>query len=256
MMFLGVAVSLLKLTTWCAVGGLTVTFLHDEDIHRLMKKVGGKMVKRVKKFDIESNEHTTVLGLTQHGKTYGLIKTMDKMKGAILFFNTNHTPLKGVSSKWYDAHGGHDINQILYALKEGYKVNFLPSDDNEGMEKQLKAITDAVYNMGRGKIKFRFAIDEVHLFKKEGKYALIRLASTSLGRGIPCIFISQRPAMIDNTLLTQSTKHIVFAIGLNDASYLKTNGFPSDEIMQRTKQEKYVFVEFDQKTVKGGFTII
>jgi predicted YcjX-like family ATPase len=85
---------------------------------------------------------------------------------------------------------------------------------------------------------------------------LIRLATTGLGRGYKCIFISQRPAMIDNTLLTQSTKHILFAIGLNDASYLKNNGFPSEEIMQRTGQEKYIFVEFDQKTVRGGYTII
>lgn len=246
-------VSLLKLTLGCTVGGLVVTLFNDKDIHKLIKKVGLKMVKKVKKFDI-GNEHATILGLTQHGKTYGVIKTLDAMKEAILFFNTNHTPLKGVISKWYDATGGHDTNQIIYALRNGYKVNFLPSDDVEGMEKQLKAITDAIYQEGRG-FSFRFVIDEVHLFSKEGKKALIRLASTGLGRGYKCIFISQRPAMIDNTLLTQSTKHIVFAIGLNDASYLRMNGFPSDEIMKRTGQQKYIFVEFDQKNVNGGYII-
>lgn len=254
MMFLGAAVSLLKLCAWCTGGGLAVTLLNDKDIKRFIKKVGDRMVKRVKKFDI-GNEHATILGLTQHGKTYGTIKTLDCMKDAILFFNTNHTPLKGSKSKWYDAHGGHDINQIIYALKQGYKINFLPSDDLEGMEKQLAAITNGIYSMGRN-FSFRFVIDEVHLFKSEGKKALIRLATTGLGRGYKCIFISQRPAMIDNTLLTQSTKHVLFAIGLNDASYLKSNGFPSEEIMQRTGQEKYIFVEFDQKIVKGGFTII
>jgi hypothetical protein len=251
-MFLGAAVSLLKLAAYCAGGGLAVTLLHDKDIHRIIKKVGERM-KKVKKFTI-GNEHCTVLGLTQHGKTYALIKTLDSLKEPILFFNTNHTPLKGIHSKWYDAHGGHDINQILYALKEGYKINFLPCDDWEGTEKQLYAITNGIYSMGRN-FPFRFAIDEVHLFKADGKKALIRLATTGLGRGYKCIFISQRPAMIDNTLLTQSTKHIIFAIGLNDASYLKTNGFPSEEIMNRTKQEKYMFVEFDQKNINGPFII-
>jgi hypothetical protein len=254
MMYLAGAVSLLKLCLWCTGGGLAVTLLNDKDIKRLIKRVGDRMVKRVKKFEI-GNEHSTILGLTQHGKTYGTIKTLDCMNEPILFFNTNHTPLKGFKSKWYDAHGGHDINQIIYALKQGYKINFLPSDDLEGMEKQLAAITNGIYSMGRG-FSFRFVIDEVHLFRYEGKKALIRLATTGLGRGYKCIFISQRPAMIDNTLLTQSTKHILFAIGLNDASYLKTNGFPSEEIMQKTGQEKYIFVEFDQKNVKGGFTII
>jgi hypothetical protein len=253
MIYLTGAVSLLKLCLWCTGGGLAVTLLNDKDIHRLVKKVGVKMVKRVKKFDI-GNEHSTILGLTQHGKTYGTIKTLDCMKEPILFFNTNHTPLKGTKSKWYDATGAHDTNQIIYALKQGYKINFLPSDDNEKMEKQLKVITDDIYLQGRG-LNFRFVIDEVHLFKKEGKTALIRLATTGLGRGYKCIFISQRPAMIDNTLLTQSTKHILFAIGLNDASYLKTNGFPSEEIMRRTGQEKYIYVEFNQKEVKGGFII-
>lgn len=253
MMFLAGAVSLLKLTLGCTVGGLLVTMASDKDIHSLVGGMKLRMVKKVRKFDI-GNEHGTVLGLTQHGKTYGMIKTLDSMKEPILFFNTNHTPLKGVKDKWYDATGGHDTNQIIYALKEGYKVNFLPSDDVDGMEKQLKAITDEIYKQGRS-FSFRFVIDEVHLFRNEGKKALIRLASTGLGRGYKCIFISQRPAMIDNTLLTQSTKHIIFAIGLNDASYLKTNGFPSEEIMKRTAQEKYIFVEFDQKTVKGGFMI-
>lgn len=248
------AVSLLKLSLWCTSGGLLVTLCNDKDIQKFVKKVGLKMVKKVKRFDI-GNEHGTVLGLTQHGKTYGTIKTLDSMNEAILFFNTNDTPLKGTKSKWYDAHGGHDVNQIIYALKQGYKINFVPSDDPEKMEKQLKGLTDAIYMQGRG-LHFRFVIDEVHLFNKEGKKALIRLATTGLGRGYKCIFISQRPAMIDNTLLTQSTKHIVYAIGLNDASYLKTNGFPSEEIMQKTGQEKYIFVEFDQKNVKGGFTIV
>lgn len=253
-MFLGAAVSLLKLTLFCTCGGLAVTMANDKDIKRLVKRVGVKMVKRVKKFNI-GNEHATILGLTQHGKTYGTVKTLDSMKEPILFFNTNHTPLTGTKSKWYDASSGHDINQIIYALKEGYKINVLPSDEPEKMEKQLQGITNAIYQEGRN-FSFRFVIDEVHLFKNEGKKALIRLATTGLGRGYKCIFISQRPAMIDNTLLTQSTKHIVFAIGLNDASYLKTNGFPSDDIMRLTGQEKYIFVEFDQKNVKGGYTII
>jgi hypothetical protein len=212
-----------------------------------------KVVKKVKGFNIE-NEHCTVLGLTQHGKSYGMIVTLDNMNEPILFFNTNETPLKDTKKKWYDANSSHDINQIIYALRQGYKVNYIPSSDLEHQEKELKILTDAIYREGRG-FHFRYVIDEVHLFKGEGKKALIRLASTGLGRGYACIFCSQRPAMIDNTLLTQSTKHIVFAIGLNDASYLKANGFPSEEIMSRTKQEKYVFVEFNQKEVKGPFMI-
>jgi hypothetical protein len=234
---------------------LVVTFFLDDDTQKVLggiKKLAVNRVKKVKKFTI-GNEHCTVLGLTQHGKTYGLIKTLDSMNEPILFFNTNDTSLKESKGKWIEGNGGHSIEQLLYALKKGYKVNFIPSDDVEGMEKQLGGIVKAVYQEGR--FSFRFAIDEVHLFRKEGKQALIRLASTGLGRGYKCVFISQRGAMVDNTLLTQSTKHILFALGLNDYSYLKTNGFPSEDIKEKTGNEKYKFVEFDQKEVNGPFII-
>lgn len=211
----------------------------------------------VKKFNLENNEHATVIGLTQHGKTYGTIKTMELMQEPILFFNTNHTP--GLSSSWVEATGGNTIDQIIYGLQQGYKINYLPNDDILKSGKQLKAIVDGVYNLGRGSLKFRFVIDEVHLFwiakSSEGKEANIRLATTSLGRGISCVWLSQRPAMVDNTLYTQSTKHIIFALGKLDESYLKTNGFPVEEIKEKTKNEKYYFVEFDQKEIRGAFKI-
>ena len=256
MEFLSGAVAILKLTFWCTSGGLAITIANDKHVQGLVKKLrrGRKLVK---KFIIEDNEHATVIGLTQHGKTYGTIKTLELTEGPILFFNTNHTP--GLSSKWVEANGGNTVDQIIYALQNGYKVNYLPSDDIIKAGKQLKAIVDSVYNLGRGALRFRFVIDEVHLFwlakSQEGKESNLRLATTSLGRGISCVWLSQRPAMVDNTIYTQSTKHIIFALGKLDESYLKGNGFPVDEIKEKTKNEKYYFVEFDQKEVKGPFKI-
>jgi hypothetical protein len=254
-MFLSGAAALLKLTLWCTCGGLGVTMANDPHIHLLFKK--WRRLKMVKKFNLEENEHATVIGLTQHGKTYGTIKTLEALPGPILFFNTNHTP--GINPTWVEANGGNTVEQIIYALQNGYKVNYLPSDDIIKAGKQLKAIVDSVYNLGRGALKFRFVIDEVHLFwiakSQEGKEANLKLATTSLGRGISCVWLSQRPAMVDNTLYTQSTKHIIFALGKLDESYLKGNGFPVEEIKEKTKNEKYYFVEFDQKEIKGPFKI-
>lgn len=257
MVYMGGAIYLLKIALGCTVAGLLVTVSNDEDVHNIIRKVAKKLtgIKRVKKFNV-GNEHCTIVGLTQHGKTYATIKTLQQMKEPIFFFNTNHTP--GLDG-WVEAGGHNDIEQIIWALENGHKVNFLPSEDIDQAGKQLKAFVDHVYKMGRGAIKFRLVVDEVHLFwqvkSQEGKQANIRLATTALGRGIPCMWLSQRPAMVDNTLYTQSTKHIVFALGMNDKSYLKNNGFPVDEIVEKTGNEKYIFVEFDQKEVKGPFTI-
>jgi hypothetical protein len=256
LVYLGGAVLILKISLWCTVAGFSVTVLLDKDVHRLVKKVGGMFhVKQSNKFNLE-NEHATVIGLTQHGKTYGTIKTLERMNEPILFFNSQRTP---VGEGWVEADSSNTAEQVIYALKNGYRVNFLPADESiDKMSRQLGAITEAVYK--EGKMSFRFAIDEVHLFwmgkDKAGREALIRLATTGLGRGFKCIFLSQRPAKVDNTLYTQSTKHIIFALGKMDESYLKTNGFPVAEIVEKTGNEKYNYVEFDQKQVKGSFRIL
>jgi hypothetical protein len=237
------------------VVGFTCTLLHDKDAHNLFKKMKGCFrLQKVKSFNI-GNEHGTVIGLTQHGKTFATIKTLKSLDKPVLFFNTQHTP---VGRGWVEATGHHSPDQIIAAIKKGHKINFLPSEKGlEYMSVQLGAITDAVFQQGR--LDFYYAIDEVHLFKltkkKDGHNALIRLATTGLGRGFKCLFLSQRPAMMDNTLYTQSTKHIVFALGMNDLSYLKTNGFPAEEIREKVKGEKYHFVEFDQKEVKGPYMV-
>lgn len=254
-MYMAGAIYLLKVALGCTVAGLTVTVLSDKDIHKLMNKVGKKFmgVKFVNAFYIE-NEHATVIGLTQHGKTYGTIKTLETMKESILFFNTQETE---VGNGWVHASGSNTPGQIMKVLEQGRKINFIPSTDLEKMSKELKVLTDMFYE--KGKMNVRFVIDEVHLFKacksKEGHNSLIRLATTGLGRGFKCIFLSQRPAMVDNTLYTQSTKHIIFALGLNDYRYLESLGFPGEVIKEKTNNEKYIFCEFDQKNVTGAFKI-
>lgn len=255
MMYLAGAIGLLKLTLGCTVAGFTVTLLSDDDFWKVAKRIKGAFRNmKVKMFTI-GNEHCTIVGLTQHGKTYGTIKTLKQLPGGVLFFNTQHTP---VGSGWVEATGEHTPQQIIDAVKKGYKLNFLPSEKGlDYMSVQLAAITDKIFEQGR--FDFYFAIDEVHLFKlgkdKKGHNALVRLATTGLGRGFKCLFLTQRPAMTDNTLFTQSTKHIVFALGLNDYQYLKNLGFPSDELKAMVAGEKYKFVEFDQKDIKGVYMI-
>jgi hypothetical protein len=248
---------IIKMVGAYAVGGFLLTFFNDKHVKNGLIMIGGKIfmsVKKVKGFSLE-NEHATVIGLTQHGKTYATVKTLEGMREGIIFFNSQHST---VGNGWVEATGANSPEQIIFAVKEGKKINFLPSDDSiDKMSKQLAAITNELYKEGR--MSVRFVIDEVHLFwmckDNGGKNALLRLATTGLGRGFKCVFLSQRPAKVDNTLYTQSTKHIIFALGKLDESYLKTNGFPVDEIIARTRNEKYNFIEFDQKQITGAYRI-
>jgi hypothetical protein len=247
---------IIKMVGAYAISGLALTFFSDKHVIQGLKKIGVVFLKpkKVKGFSL-GNEHTTVIGLTQHGKTYATVKTLEGMKEGIIFFNSQHST---VGKGWIEATGANSADQIIYGAAKGHKINFLPADESiDSMSKQLAAITTELYKQGR--MNVRFVIDEVHLFwmtkDSGGKNALLRLATTGLGRGFRCVFLSQRPAKVDNTLYTQSTKHIIFALGKLDESYLKTNGFPVEDIIKKTGNEKYIFVEFDQKEIKGPFTI-
>lgn len=247
---------IIKMVGAYAFSGLALTFFSDKHVLSGLKRLGVKFLqaKKVKGFTL-GNEHATVIGLTQHGKTYATIKTLENMNEGIIFFNSQHT---AVGKGWVEATPANSADQIIGAAAKGHRINFLPSDEDiDKMSKQLKAITDELYKQGR--MNVRFVIDEVHLFwmckDNGGKTALLRLATTGLGRGFKCVFLSQRGAKVDNTLYTQSTKHIIFALGKLDVAYMKNNGFPVEEITKKTGNEYYKFVEFDQKEVKGPFIV-
>lgn len=197
-------------------------------------------------------EHETVLGLTRHGKTYGAIKSLARLKDeAVFFYNTQH---EVVGKEWTTVDPSiHEWEQVEYLLSKNKKVNWLPSTKIEDMHNEIIFIVDKLYNGQKRNMKMVF--DEVHLFRKKALEQIQRVATTGLRWGIRGVFISQRPAKVDNTLYTQSTNHIVYALGLADYEYLKNQGFPMDDLKDKVKGEKYVFVTFNQKEVSELKTI-
>jgi hypothetical protein len=242
----------LKFAMGTAATGLGVTIAFDiYDKWGGLKRVTVKTLKAIP----FSDEHTTVLGLTRHGKTFAVMHSIKDLKEGVFFFNVQNEKTPPNFSK---ANGNNSWEQIKELLREGKKINYIPSDDLELASKELGYIVNNLYESGH--MNVRMVIDECHLFSKVTKdksalKACIRLATTGLRRGYKAIYLTQRPAMIDNTLYTQSTKHILFALGKADYAYLKQQGFPVEEIYNLTKNEKYKFCIFDQKEVHGAYMI-
>jgi hypothetical protein len=240
----------IKFVGYSAGGSLSLAFLHETG---LLKKIGEiamtNKVKMIDSFPLE-HEHTTVLGTTRFGKTFSTIKSLDRMENeAVLFFNTGHS--EDIPKSWVTFDPSiHEWSQMETLLSANRKINFIPSTVIEKMEGQLSYIVDKLYNGTKRNV--RLVIDETHLFKKVALGNIIRVATTGLRWGIRGVFITQRPAKMDNTLYTQSTNHVIFALGLMDYSYLKNNGFPIDELQIN---EKYIFRVFNQREVFGDFKI-
>ena len=243
----GGMIAFLKFVMWCSGGTLATGVLYEtKDVWKGWIKMKPKEVDSI---FTEHKEHTVELGITRHGKTWAGIKSLERLQGeAVLFFNTQH---EKVGSKWTTVDPSqHEWFQVEALLEKNKKINWLPSTDLEEMQKEIEYIVKQLYN---GQMRnMRFAIDEVHLFTKGALNQIRRVATTGLRWGIRGVFISQRPAKVDNTLYTQSTNHVIFALGKADYKYLKDQGFPVEEI---GIDEKYVFVTFNQKEASELKTI-
>lgn len=250
MIMFGQMVFFLKVVSWAVGGLLTTAFVYESGLYKILVRRFDK-VKKIGSF-LGSNEHTTVLGVTQHGKTFASLKSMVRVKDkAGIFFNVQDVPVpKGFVDVRADQ---NEWEQIERLLQQKRKINWIPSTDIDEMKKEISYIVKKLYNGSKRNVIL--AVDEVHLLDKAALKDVIRVATTGIRWGIIGVFISQRPAKVDNTLYSQSTKHVVFALNNVDYKYLESQAFPSQEIKEIVKGEKYVFAVFDQKEVTGAYTI-
>lgn len=253
MMYLAGATYILKVALGMTVAGFLVTVSNDKDVQLIASKIYKKVAKKmqgIKAIPLDDS-HTCVLGTTRHGKTYAIIETLAQVKEGVFFFNTQ---LETMPKNFVEANGSNSFEQIDYLLQQGRKVNFIPATDKEQRQKQLELIIKKLYDGQKRNI--RFVVDEAHLYKK-GSLAMVQeVATTGLRFGIKGVFISQRGALMDNTLISQSNMFVCFHLNGHDIEYLKNYGFPVEEMQQRIGGEKYLFCTYDNKTVKGAFKIV
>lgn len=197
------------------------------------------------------NGHSTVIGITRSGKTYATKKSLENVKESVLFFNTQ---LEDIPNNFIKVSGKDNIKVVINALGKGKKINYLPSLDSEVRTKELKLIIDYLYKRGTSN-KIYLVVDEVHLYEKEGLKALIQVATTGIRYNIFGVWISQRPANIDNTLMTQSNQFILFKTNM-ESEYFKRYGIPAEEINKRLqKGGQYSYCSYDFIDVFGAYKV-
>ena len=209
------------------------------------------MQKRKQGQLIQFDGHTVVVGLTRCGKTWAVKESLKGQKNGTLFFNPQ---MELFGEDFVSADGSSQIGRIKDAIEQGYKVNFIPSTDLERQSLQLAFLIKSLYDgCTRDMI---LVVDEVHLFTaKEVKRELIRVATTGLRFGIRGVWISQRPAEIFNTLMTQSNKFVIFKTNM-ESNYFDRYRIPGEEIAQRIKAGGlYSYCTFDWSEVQGPFKV-
>lgn len=198
--------------------------------------------------------HVTCVGLTQSGKTYATAEQLSQLKEGVLYFNTTHTD--SVSRDFIECDRNTTFKMIEKALKAGEKINFLPTKDPDIRELELELLIRKLYLSGYTKQRrIYLAVDECHLYGGQALKSCIEVATTGLSNGIFAVWISQRPAKIDNTLMTQSNAMVIFKMNM-ESNYFNNYKIPYDEIQKRIDEKgQYSFCLWDWREVKGAFRV-
>jgi len=180
--------------------------------------------------DMALSGHEVVIGRTQSGKTYYAVKARAATwRAAVLFFNPQGFPISGAG--WVSCSGHSMLPQIVKVLRAGLKISYVPSDKDEIAEKELSCLVDAIFATVFPSPGLLFVADEAQDFPAP----LRRIARRGLARGVTGVFISQRPAEMHNTLLTQATRHVIFDSSW-ESQYFKRYGLDAEKIEQTLRQ--------------------
>lgn len=170
-----------------------------------------------------NNNHVFVCGLTRSGKSYFIHKALLELKGAALYMNIQGEKVPrgylAVRSKDIDTSG------LIELLSRGYKVNLI-LDPMRGYKVTAGYILGALMESGvwSENKPIYVALDECHLLKAQSLEGAIMAATAGLKKGVRCIFISQRPAVVNKTLYTQSLEHYIFRLPVAEAGYMQNKG--------------------------------
>jgi len=105
---------------------------------------------------------------------------------------------------------------------------------------------------GRPEVWATVYIDEIQEFgEKTGHPIIHRLWKRGLGYGIQAVGLSQRPADVSHTVLTQSQDHVIFYVGGYDHPYFKKYQIPIEDHMNHLEQT----VMIDGKEVQANFVV-
>jgi len=200
------------------------------------------------------DKHSAAFGTTQEGKTYGITESLRATKSGVLFFDMKQEPVKG----YVRADKQDDIDSIIAVLDAGEKVNYTPSRGTRFAE--VAALIEGILDVA---LDVYIICDECHLAymnpdkqKRAAAAAYEELATTGLSKGRKGVFISQRPAIMPNTLMNLSDFHVYFRN--DELNYLKKYMGEAEAIDMAARLQaggQYSYVTRYRGEIEGAFKV-
>ena len=207
---------------------------------------------------IDFDAHVFVGGITRSGKTIFVCEYFRQNEGFNIFINTNET--------YYVEECADIVITSIQELQEimnsseidlnNLKICYNPKEaGNDITIQEVGTIINICFAIGsiakreaRGQpeIWCTLIIDEVQTWgQKAGHPAIHKLWKRGWGYGIRAIGISQRPADVSHTILTQSYYHVIFYVGNHDHPYFEDYDIPIEDHIEFIEFRSYRFVIWD-----------
>ena len=200
-------------------------------------------------------------GITRSGKTVFASEYFRNNSGFNIFINTNEEYCVESAADYIAS----DFNTVLDIINKHSEnnpnnpdLNICYNPKTAGDDISINEV-ETLINMcfaigahhkrraqGQPEIWCTVFIDEVQTWgEKTGHPAIHKLWKRGLGYGIRAVGISQRPADVSHTVLTQSMYHVIFYLGDYDHPYFKKYQIPIEEHMEHIEFKSYRFVIWD-----------
>lgn len=198
--------------------------------------------------------NTLVVGLTRHGKTYGVVQRLKKSKRPALFIK----PGKPLKAGFSVADRRNTVDQIIKALKNGCKIEYRMGNVSKDNVGEMIYLVNKIINAGfKENNPINLAIDEVNFLSryKDGRETLEMLAQMGIQHGLNTFFISQRFANIPYTVMAQCREIDFYKLGPLEKEYVERKKFDFDYIQNSiSKNGMYSYMVFDnEKGLSGPF---
>ena len=189
---------------------------------------------------IKLDNHLTIMGGSGGGKRYFASWCMENLAVTpyVLFFNTsNELDVENncdITVRNYD-----ELEDFIMTHKKG-KINYIVSKKIDIILEQIEEVETLLFAIGDKINKKSITqwitvfFDEVHLFAPKGaKYSSVDNFFTRGRRaGIVAIGISQRPALVSQTVLTQSYYYVYFRFNVYEDAYFSRYGIKMEEFKE------------------------
>lgn len=203
----------------------------------------------------QNNNHVFVSGQTRSGKTYWTARALEQLSRPVVFFNLQEEalPRKFITIDYKDITGP----QLVESLRKRMKVDLYLPESVAAANNVMAYVTDLLMKAGFSEQSpVYLAFDECHLLKDRGLELAIQAATRGLKRGVRCIFITQRPALCNKTLYTQSAEQVLFYLASSEKEYLRNKGLDYDECQAEwEKLGKYSYLYYDGFKLEGRMAI-